>query len=1365
MNTFSIDVPLDSGPLLVEASAGTGKTWSIARLVARLLVEPSPGGGVAPTIDQILVVTFTNAATAELRDRVRAFLLAAQAALLAAMASTATQPSDLGLAVLLGSHAAGSWMPFEPAILAHRYALVSRALRDFDLAAISTIHGFCQRMLQQLAFESGAAFDAELLEDTGPLIEEIVDDWMHRTLVPADDSLYRWLAASSGGGVVRARLLEIAHRAIAARSNPILPDRAYDWRAALQRRVAPAAKLAQRLSGPEGESLLAALGQAVANKSLKATYYKASALEAHMAGLVDWLHAGAFPLDGEPNADPLKRFCRSWMRENGLSKSGILPSHPLLDSLDAFAETLGDPVADGLVYEFVENVVATFGERMRNSHQQGFDDMLELVRSGVARTELVVALRRKFKAALIDEFQDTDATQWAIFQAVFLDADPSNQTAGRLILIGDPKQAIYAFRGADVAVYRQARDTIPPNRQFTMCTNFRTDQPTLTAIGRILGTQANVFLADGIEFRPVDAQYSSARLRSPTGDAFPPISLRWFDGVLAGGDSPTLSNTTAESFLPTQIAADVARELASGCMRATPNAESGQFRPLAARDIAVLTYSNHAAAAVHSALIAAGVPAVISQSGSVLTSAESKWVATWLAALAEGDDASARRFAITPLCGWVFSDLFAARSTSAASHPRGSQWPAFLARLRAHGRLIEQQSFTAALSAMLNDPTEPDQQTSLSRIAALPDGERRLTNLRHLGELLHGAATAEHLGAAGLSRWLAEHAAAGDIDKEASQLRLESEADAVQVVTMHRSKGLEYPIVFLPYLWDGRLLRGRDAERQPIRFHRPGESVVTTDVRGRAGANPQHAAIAVRELQEERQRLLYVALTRAMHRVVLYHGPVSGRGGFDVGASPLGLCFHGPPGLAELGDPQPGDLSLGSAARAGFALKQDPMLLRADLADLAQSSGGKIALQDVDIGPAPTHHAGAATPALRVAPAPFARGRLDTLWRRASYSGIVGERQAKTGEGSGAADTNALAQSGYEPTKSSVVPPPEARDHGEGVGADSDGAPAPDLASGSGAGVGGLPMHDSAAPAAGESAMSEVALTLPMLGFPAGAEAGTWVHGVFENLSFVSGQPKQPLVSLAQLVREHGVRNGFPGADADPALITALPTILRTPLGPQLGNLRLADIPDAHRLDEMGFDLAIGPGEAWQNHRCISGSELAQKLGVPRETSPLPAEYLAQVRTMGFRPLAGYLIGFIDLVFCVPVEGRPRWFVADYKTNTLGVRGSGGGPIVQTGPEHYDQTSMAKEIAKKHYYIQYLLYLVALHRYLQLRLRDYDYERDVGGAAYLFVRGMLGESSIRDAEGRVNGVFVDKPPLDIILGLSDLLARNEELPV
>jgi exodeoxyribonuclease V beta subunit len=252
-----------------------------------------------------------------------------------------------------------------------------------------------------------------------------------------------------------------------------------------------------------------------------------------------------------------------------------------------------------------------------------------------------------------------------------------------------------------------------------------------------------------------------------------------------------------------------------------------------------------------------------------------------------------------------------------------------------------------------------------------------------------------------------------------------------------------------------------------------------------------------------------------------------------------------------------------------------------------------------------------------------------------------------------------------------------------------------------------------------------------------------------EHTSFPSGVPKRG-GELAVLLRTHGERAGFPKDVKDGILLHALPLMLDTPLGAATGGLRLRDIADAERLDELKFDIAVGDGQGVQ----VRGRSLLGTLGAARDDDPMPAGYLEHVRSMNTRRLCGLLTGAIDLIFRAPVGGRGQWFVADYKTNTLGPRTDG--RVVRSTAEHYAQPWLQAEIARKHYYIQYMLYLVALHRYLRSRLVDYDYDRDVGGALYLFVRGMVGAATA-EVDGRVHGVFHDKPPKQLIEQLSALL--------
>ncbi|MBM4392965.1 MAG: UvrD-helicase domain-containing protein [Deltaproteobacteria bacterium] len=1330
MQPFAIDIPLPPGVTLVEASAGTGKTWSIERLVARLVTEDPPGGGEAPTIDQVLVVTFTKAATAELRDRVRRVLAAAIAALEAVRDDpNPPRPDDLGFAVLAGTVSpGGAWTPLGGAVLDRRLARLRRAVRDFDTASIFTIHGFCQRVLGVLAFESRAAFDAELVEDASALLREVSRDWFQRVVVHQPLPVFRWLTGPARLGIERC--VGVTAACVAHRDGPTLPGETLDWQGALRELAERAGALGERLAGAEGDAIDTELHQACAARAFHAARVNAEKLHGARDEVVAWLREGGLP----PGPEPRKFFGHAFL-QSALNKGRSFASHALLHDIDGLHDGLPDGLQHAPLADLARFARQEFARRLAAGQQSTFDDLLHQVRDGLDRAELIDGLRERFKVALIDEFQDTDAVQWDIFRTVF--GEPAG--AARLLLIGDPKQAIYGFRGADVSVYARARASVVNERQFTMTVNHRSDQPLVRAVAHLLDGAPNVFVNPEIAYVPVDAKELVSRL---THDGTPvhPVELRWFTGESLGlPEAKVPSNIDADNGLPGVVAADVAAFLG---LDHQLRDERGGTRPLRASDIAVLVSTNKGAAAVQAALLGLGVPAIIGQSGSVFDSEEAGWVAAWLAALAEGNASCARALAATPAGGWTATALAASREERAppgagSGVDAAGRWIAFTEWLSRQAEVAADKGIALAFAEWLYARSAPDDRSVLERVAALPGAERRLTNLRHLAELLHRAAARDRLGPVELARWLAAEREPGQAEREASELRLESDADAVVVQTMHKSKGLEYPVVFLPGLADGRLLRGTGA----IRFRRDapagaggpapgGRSEIFLDLRGAEGAADADVQAAKREALEERQRLLYVALTRAKHHVVLYAGPVNGKD-FDVGDSPLGLVLHG----RDDGTADPWASRWARArARVSALLRDDPGALRADADALAASSGGLVVLSDV-AAQAPAHLALPDGSAPVADPPGFARDGLDTLWRRESYSRLVRDRHA---------DIAASLVNG--------VLPEDPREHGE-VDDDDPGANGP---------------GDDDAPALASPGSPAIA-SLPLTGFPGGAEAGSWVHGVFEHLDFSAGSrgqspaPKPGRGTLAELVRSQGLRQGFTRADHDEKLIAALPSILQTPLGSALGDCCLGDLSPGRRLDELGFDLAVGPGEDWAHHRPVAGEELAALLGQARGDDPMPAGYLDQVRTMGFRPLAGFLIGFIDLVFCAPVDGREQWFVADYKTNTLGMRDPATGRVALSLPAHYSRDFMAREVARKHYYIQYLLYIVALHRYLRWRLPGYDYARDVGGAAYLFVRGMVGPGTCRDAEGRINGVFIDKPPASVIEGIDRLLARVEVL--
>ncbi len=1316
---FALDVPLPPGALIVEASAGTGKTFNIARLVARVLVEPGPVGTDPPSIAQVLVVTFTEAATSELRDRVRAFLVTALADFEAVDAAEGTVPKDPGVAALAGIRDPdGAWTAHPAAERALRVKRLAKALRNFDTAPILTIHGFCQRVLRDLAFESGASFDAELLTDTSALRDELVGDWMAATLVEADADTVAWITGPMK--LTAAGLAALAQACVASRGAKLLPESDEDWRPLLADHRRAAQTFAARVRGPEGDAMLAALRGAKLNQQKMSD----AKLDDRRAALVSWLEAGA--LD-DLEAGPV--FARASV-EAAKKKGSTNVESALVDAMEGVLADLAASRARcerALLAEFARWVQSEHRRRVGRAQQQTYDDLLHLVADGLRNEALVTGLRDRYRVALIDEFQDTDAVQWKIFRTIFpVVAEDGTAGRGRMLLIGDPKQAIYGFRGADVRVYAAAREEVPAAQRYSMPTNFRSDGPLVEALNALLGAEPNVFLDGAIGYAPVKAAHAGPRLLDAAAKAVSPLELRWFDAgiVRAAGAGGALSNSDADAALPAVVARDVADALRQGW---TLPDDDERTRPLAAGDVAVLTTTNRSARSIQDALVAAGVPAILSSAGSVFATDECGTLVHWLDALSGGGlERPARALVLSPLFGWTVRDLLLTREGHAGDDAQEltDRWTAFLTALRAQRDVLRARGVAAAAERFLSEPIGAKSVSPVLRIAALSDGERRLTNLRHLVELLHTASLAQRLAPRALYAWLVDQrgdALANVSGDETALLRLESDANAVKLLTIHRSKGLEYPVVFLPSLADGRVVRGgRDAGRQPMRFHRANDDALHIDLRGRDGCEPADAAAAKREALEERQRLLYVALTRARHRVVAYVGPLRSRSQEGTYAeSPLGLVLHG-----DGGDDRP-QTAL-RAVSPHLDKNGDPTALRTLIDERLASVPGAVLRDCGTARSAPDANAAWRPHDVLVAPEVFPTTRLvETPWRRESYSGWVGARSG------GLRASEAVRE--------------------EGGGDDEAGLE----------GAADAPMPDAAVERLREpldDAPSD-APEVPMTGFPGGREAGRWFHGVFEDLSFPSGAPTRDDETLDALIRRHGARNGFDTGRGDAVLASVIPAILDTPLGAAAGGARLRDIADGDRLSEVKFDLAVAGGDDWDRATLLTGAALARRLGAVPAESPLPSSYFAFLGALSLEALAGFFTGTLDLVVRVPVDGHRRWFICDYKTNRLGPRASGQRFVMRSCAPHYGQAWMAQEVVRHDYYLQYLFYTVALHRYLRARLgAAYDYDRDMGGALYLFVRGMHGAQTASDDRGRVHGVFHDRPDRRIVEDLSALFA-------
>lgn len=1280
--------PLARGVSVIEASAGTGKTYQITNLLLRLIAEEAIG------VDELLVVTFTKAATAELRDRVRARVVEAIAAI-ERTASGEPVPSDPVLAHLARDDGDGRGRRLEALRLARQ---------DFDAAAISTIHGFCRTVLQEHAFEAEVDLQVELVTGPGGLLGELVDDWLVRRLyAEGPDAIDALLKTRK---LTRARLLALAQATdaaapgapgrprSAARGIRLLPDEVLleesEWLAVAR----PALARWQK----EGRDKMIEAARAAGLAKIY-TFKKDGTPTAVFEGRLELIDAfladaavGRAELRGGEAWVDLKKLRKEWPALD----PATIPGLDDVDQLEVWA--LGEN--DDETRAFLLWLRAQLPLRMAQRGQRSFSDLLSLVADAVAREpdgKLVRTLRARYRAVLIDEFQDTDDKQWSVFHTVFGAARGEAGTPSHwLYLIGDPKQAIYSFRNADVFVYLEAKRAATSDT--TMDVNHRSDGRFVHAMNVLFGDKERVFEQPGLTYVEVKAKpehEGDPRLLQGEGPpTAAPLQLRLLDQrALRVGQleaQPIDTRPPAEGAVARCVADDVVALLASSPPLFVRGARPVQAHP---GHVAVLVRRHVDGTAIARELRRRGVPCIVSSPDSVFTSEEAEHVRALLEAVSQPRSAAAARaLAATPLLAWSGPQL-AQLVDGGELQP---DWTDLLASLSSLARRFERDGFAATFGGFLQEPAR------LRRIARLEEGERRLTNYRHLLELLHATATEERLGLVGLLRWLREQRRdeESQVEDDPSELRLESDARAVQIVTLHKAKGLQYEFVFAPYLWDHRTVKDGDAV---IRYHVGAQQLVDA----RLAREAKHRATAVDERAWENLRLLYVALTRAKHRAWLYWPAWSG----TTESAPLSQVLFGG------GDPTTPRSTL-AAARVATALEGagckaleeqlDALVARSVAADGRPSIAWSWAT--------PPGHAPAPLGASSEAwldPHTFPSRPLELDWRRASFSSLVGTRHFATVE----------EERRLEAVTAAGPPRPisEAGDQDGGEGAK--------LATGADA-------------------------ELPLAAFPRGTEAGTFVHKVLELLDFPSRRERNGRRrELRTLIHEEGPRFGIRDEEQLELLVEQLPVVLDTPLGPDMP--ALSQISAADRLDELSFDLALRGGDDFTGGpgAYISASALKQTFAAGLAGVPAPKGYVDAVAEEGFAfpRLAGFLTGSIDLVFRVGAGDDQRWYVCDYKTNALHSKDAEGRR--RCTQADFAKERLADEMAKHHYYLQYHLYLVALRRLLRQRLgARFDPERHVGGVAYAFVRGMIGRDTPRD-----HAVFFHRPTTAALDALDALL--------
>ena len=836
-----------------------------------------------------------------------------------------------------------------------------------------------------------------------------------------------------------------------------------------------------------------------------------------------------------------------------VGREAVADPHALLEPSAAPADSL-----PGHRYAFARDVVEEVRRRKRTRRLLDYDDLLGLLRDALRDphhgARAAERVRSRYSVVLVDEFQDTDPVQWDILRTAF----HGHRT---LVLIGDPKQAIYAFRGGDVVTYLSARAVA--DRTATLGRSWRSDAPLLTALDHVLGGAA---LGDPrIVVQPVDAEHEGRRL-----DGEAPFRLRHVTRAAFGlRGTKVAAVEEVRDLVAEDVAADVVRQLQSSRLE-----DEAGWRPLMPGDVAVLTRRNADASRVREALARAGVPAVESGLSSVFaTSAARDWL-TLLAALEQpGHSGRTAAAALTPFLGWD-----AARLAAASDEERDG----LADDVRAWSHLLAERGVAAVLEAAAA-------RGLAERLLRTTTGERALTDLRHIGQALHAAATADRLGTAALTEWLATRIAETDQDyAEERSRRLETDAEAVQVVTVHASKGLEFPVVYVPFAWD----RYDATDQQVLSFHDDDDRRVLHV----GGPDDVHyGAARDRHLLEERGedlRLLYVALTRARSQVVAWWVPSR-----NSACAPLTRLLLGGGARGEVPPPR---VTLGrdDVASAAFA-------------DLAARSGGTVAVEDVGAraqsvrwSPPRREH-----PSLDVAR--FDR-RLDPSWRRTSYTALTAAAHDETAPGVATEPEATGLQDEWELDESQVV-------------------------------VAGT------APVAGPGAALR-SLASPMADLPGGASFGTLVHSVLERVD--TGAPDLDAEVLrrcreAVTARVPGVGADELAAALGPVLATPLGPFAQ---GRTLRDVpprdRLAELD--YELPLAGGDAPAGTAASLADVAGLLRKHLPADDPLSGYADRLTGRALGTERLRGY--LAGSLDAVLRIP---GDGGEPRYLVVDYKTNRL----------------------------------------------------------------------------------------------------------------
>ncbi|KPA14120.1 exonuclease V subunit beta [Candidatus Magnetomorum sp. HK-1] len=814
---------------LIEASAGTGKTYTICGLYARLIIEKEK------SVSDILVVTFTEAATEELRDRIRKILYDIYVIYVRALNDPEyiVQSCDAFIESIINKSPPNK----------KRVQCLEMAIRNFDEAAIYTIHGFCHRILQENSFESRVIFDAELLTDSSQLIQEIADDFFRKNFYEAHPLFLKYAQ-------------KIKHT----------PDTMREW---VQFMIStPFLELIPDIRKPSDEDILRLekayidlfqqtkkvfdrhhayiLDLMLNDKGLKRTRYQVRHIPNWIQKLSEFFSSEEIPKFPD---DVLQRFQACKIAEE-TKKDHFPPEHIFFNYCEQLIVTyteLTDLYESKMAYikkEWLKTAHAVLFEKKKKLQIQTFDDLLYYVHQALQDgpgSMLAKTIRKNYQAALIDEFQDTDPIQYSIFNTIF------NHPESVLYIIGDPKQAIYSFRGADLFAYLKGAENA--KNKYTLDQNWRSSPLLIDSINALFLSNPQVFVYSKMNYHQVSPALSSAQMT--LGKEFTPQIP--FQILYMGPDDKgkALSKERARDFICKTVSAHISNLLQMG-----KNSQAYiKDDPVLPGDIAILVRKNLEARQIQLELQDCGISSVVYSQERVWESNICRDMAHVLSAVADYQNDQRLKSALTTSIIGINADhLFQLISNS-------HQWDYWIERFQEYHEIWLKKGFMVMFRLFLS------RENVRARILKHERGERYLTDILHIAELLHQVDMEKKPGMTGLLEYFNRYRAGEQHSKHEAHIRLETDENSVKIVTVHKSKGLQYKIVYCPFIWEGARLK----TEKPYVFHDPNNNDTLT-LPLTAKSRTDCLDTAEIEYLAENMRLLYVAVTRAQYQCYLVHG-------------------------------------------------------------------------------------------------------------------------------------------------------------------------------------------------------------------------------------------------------------------------------------------------------------------------------------------------------------------------------------------------------------------------------------------------------------------------------------------------------------